>query len=100
MNTLKDCEKTVEKICDYQLNATINSTLKGCLEAATKFKDAFKKCVSAQKSSAEACTCVEAMDKDNLKKLKACDTKAESDNARNSRKTCIKGDSKYPAYPQ
>jgi len=91
LKTLKDCETSVEKICNYELNSTYNSTLQGCLAAAKKFKSEFKNCFSAKKSSAEACTCADAIDTDNLKKLKACDTKAESDKIKASKKACIKG---------
>ena len=100
MKTLKDCETSIDKICNYELNTTYNATLQGCLAAAKKFKSEFKVCFSAKKSSAEACSCVDAMDTDNLKKLKACDTKAESDKIKVSKKACIKGDLKYPTNPQ
>jgi len=91
LKTLKDCETSIDKICNYELNTTYNATLQGCLAAAKKFKSEFKVCFSAKKSSAEACSCVDGMDTDNLKKLKECDTKAESDNIKKSKKTCIKG---------
>merc|ERR1719233_1324060 len=38
LKTLKDCETSIEKICNYELNTTYNSTLQGCLAAAKKFK--------------------------------------------------------------
>merc|ERR1719431_2158677 len=69
LKTLKDCETSIDKICNYELNTTF----------------------SAKKSSSEACSCVDGMDTDNLKKLKECDTKAESDAIKKSRKDCIKG---------
>merc|ERR1719431_2159518 len=91
LKTLKDCETSIDKICNYELNATYNATLQGCLAAAKKFKSEFKVCFSAKKSSSEACSCVDGMDTDNLKKLKECDTKAESDAIKKSKKDCIKG---------
>ena len=89
--TLKECEATVEKMCNYPINSTYNSTLQGCLTAANKFKTEFKKCFDAKKSSDEACTCIDAMDKENVKTLKKCNTKEDSDMIKSKRRKCVNG---------
>ena len=89
--TLKECETSINTICNYELNTTYNSTLQGCLAAAKQFKKEFKVCFDAKKSSAEACSCADTIDTDNYKKLKECKTKAASDDIKLKQTACIKG---------
>ena len=93
--TLKGCQTKIEKVCNYELNTTFNSSLQGCLTAAKQFKKEFKVCFDAKKSSVEACSCVDTIDTHNYEKLKACNTKSASDDVKAKKKACIKGEKNF-----
>ena len=91
LSTLKSCESDIDKICNYNISISENTTLQACLAAAKKFKKEFKLCFEAKKSTADACSCVETIDTDNYQVLKDCDTKTKSEDIKTQKKNCIKG---------
>ena len=89
LKTLKECETTVDDLCNYQLNATYNATLQQCLAAATKFKADFKICFA--QNQIDPCKCVNDIDRVNFDKMKNCSTKAANDEVKEKKRTCIEG---------